>query len=127
MAGLDAKTSGEIFRKDHAIILSGNRQLASIMAGRLTSNASDWLAGQVVARDPADSLYKKWSAVSGSLTAAGILLEDVAADSVTGQLARIVMGGEVFKDKCIDLNSTAITGLGARSLVSALGTNILKF
>jgi len=61
----------------------------------------------------------------------GYLHEDVDVTeflSTTGtSFARGIFGGEVFKDKLHDLDSTAISDLGAKTIVDATGINVLKF
>lgn len=124
--GLDATFKGEIFRKDHPMILASLRHLASIKAVRLEEGT--YQAGQVLAYDSNDGLYKDYSTVSGSLDASCILFADVAsADTGDEPLERAIFGGEVFEAKCIDLVSQAKTDLGGRTIVDAEGTEIFKF
>lgn len=124
--GLDATFKGEIFRKDHPMILASLRHLASIKAVRLEEGT--YKAGQVVSYDSNDGLYKDFSTVSGSLTADAILFADVeSSESGDEPLERAIFGGEVFKSKLIDLNSQAETNLGGRTIVDAEGTEIYKF
>ncbi len=133
---LDAKVKGEIFRKDHPIILATNRHLATLLPVRLVYDAGGYEAGRVVARltsGPNTGLYGKYnnSGGSGLDTAAAILFAEVdAADfpSATGSaVARGIFGGEVFKDKLVGLDTAAETDLGARTIIDASGTQILKF
>ena len=70
---------------------------------------------------------KKFSTVSGSLEASAVLFTDVSSASGTTALERGIFAGEVYEDKLIDLNSQAKTNLGARTIVDADGTKILKF
>lgn len=127
--GLDANFNSEIFRKDHPMIIAANRHLASIKAARLEYLADGYAAGQVIARDQSDGLFKKFSAVSGgSFDTVSVLFEDIRANSATGDvLARAVVGGEVYEGKLLDLNASARTEMGAKSVVDASGTEILKF
>lgn len=133
MSSLDIKFSGEIFRKDHAIILSGNRVLASLLPVRLAFVSGGYVAGQVLARNSVSELYEKYDngGSSGTDVAKAILFEDKAesdfASSGDTQVARGIFGGEVFKDKLTGLDSAAETDLDARTIVDASGVSILKF
>lgn len=129
---LDAKIDNEIFRKDHPIILSGNRQLASITGARLYHDTDGYDAGQVVARITSTGLFKKWSAASGgTYDTVSVLLSPVDGDEFLGStgtaLGRVATGGEVFKDKLIELDSTAITQMKARTIVGSDGVSVLKY
>lgn len=137
MSSIDARYNSEIFRKNHPIILAIRRELAVILPGRLDNVSADYAAGQVVARDTSDGLFKKWSAVSGgTYDTVSVLLEDAAypEDFVEGEtgvtgsaLARICTAGYVFKDKLTELDAQAISDMAAKTIVGAGGTNILKF
>lgn len=133
MSSLDAKFDGEIFRKDHPIILSGNRVLASILPVRLAYDSDGYLAGTVIARNTTSGLYQKYDngGSSGLDTAAAILFGDKAesdfASTGDSQAARGIFGGEVFQSKLTGLDAGAITDLGARSITDASGTQVLKF
>jgi hypothetical protein len=133
MSDLDAKFDGSIFRKDHRIILSGNRVLASILGIRVAYNSSDLLAGTVLARNTTSGLYQPYvlSGASGTGTAACVLFEDKLnsdfASSADNLVARGIFGGEVFQAKLIGLDSGAISDLKARQIVDAAGDQILKF
>lgn len=133
MASLDAKFSGEIFRKDHPQIIAQNRQLASILPVRLAYTGDDILAGTVLARNTTSGYYEPYDngGSSGTDTAACILLETHAAiefaSSGDTQLGKGLFGGEVFKDKLTGLDANAITDLGAKTIVDATGVNVLKF
>jgi hypothetical protein len=130
---LDAKVDTEIFRKDHPIILASNRHLATIYGVRLAYDASGYKAGTVLGRNSVDGTYAAYSnsASSGLDTAASILFEDVPAElfpATTGTaVARGIMGGEVFKAKLTGLDASAITDLGARTIIGADGVEVLKF
>lgn len=135
MASTDAKFNSEIFRKDHPIILAARRDLASIKPVRLDNISAKYDAGQVLVRDPGDSLFKKYSTASGSGDTTCILFEDVEVEEfvdgetgVTGSaIARAIFGGEVFEDKLTDLDDSAKTELGGKTIVDATGVNIFKF
>lgn len=128
-SSLDAATSGEIFRKDHPMILACNRHQALILPARMAYVADGYVAGQVVARNTVSGLYEKYDdgASSGLDTAAGVLLHDVEPASGSSELARVVFEGKVFEDKLTGLDSAAKTDLKARSIVDATGAQILTF
>jgi len=120
----------EVFRNDRRIIIAANRHLASIMPVVLEYDANGYKAGQVIARNTTSGLWTKYVAAgsSGTDTAVGILFNDrldmPASGVADGQL---IIKGEVFEDKCLDLDADAKTDLGARSVVSATGDTILVF
>lgn len=129
---LDAKVNNEIFRQDQTIILALNRHLADIQPVRLAFDADGYKAGQVVARDTSSGLWEKWSAVSGdSPDSHCILFENVPVQDVDSAasgtaVARGIYGGDVYQDKCLELDSNAKTALGGRTIVNN-GDNIFKF
>lgn len=136
MSSQDMKFSGEIFRKDHPMILACNRHLATILPVRLQYDSGGYKAGVVLARQTsgaASGTYTKYSdsAGSGIGTAAAILFQDVDvsdfADASDTVLARGIFGGEVFEDKVTGLDANGKTDLGSRSIVDASGAQILKF
>lgn len=126
---LDAKSSGQIFRKDNPMILATNRHHATMLPVRLSYDVDGYKAGQVLARNSVSGLYAKYDSggASGLDTAKCILFEDAAPESGSTDLARGVFRGEVYQDLLLDLDSGAITDLGARSVVSATGSTILIF
>lgn len=129
----DAKINNELFRKDHPMILATNRHLATILPVRLAYDAGGYKAGQVLGRVTASGNYADYNdAGSGGVeTAAAILFEDVPVElfpSASGTaLARGIFGGEVFESKLTGLDANGKVDLGARSIVDATGTTILKF
>lgn len=126
--GLDATFSGQIFRKDHPMVLSSNRHLATLLAVRLAYDAGGYKAGQILALDTVANQYKKFSAVSGTYQASCVLFEDVSALGSSGTaLARGVFGGEVFKSVLIDYDATVKTQFGAREIKDASSIEIVKF
>lgn len=133
MANLDALFNGEIFRKDHPIIIAQNRHLATISPVRLAYHASGYEAGRVLARNSVSGYYERYDngASSGLDTATSVNLDAVDATdfpSATGTvLARAVFGGELYESKLTGLDANAKTDLGSRSLVLADGTTVLKF
>lgn len=128
---LDANVNNEIFRKDWTSVIAKRRDLASILGARLKLDTNGYNAGQVVARRVSTGLFEKWSAVSGaSYDTVSVLFEDVTADDQSatgGDLARVVVGGYVFKDKLVNYDSTAKTQMGAIEQTGADGVTIVKF
>lgn len=134
MSGLHApQFQSEVFRKNHKMIIAQNRHLATIGPVRLVHSSTGYLAGQVLARDPADGLFKNYddAGASGVATASCVLLEDVDSTEMSGStgtaVARAVFGGELYEDKLVGLDANAKTDLKARTIVDALGINVLKF
>lgn len=134
MSSVDSKFSGEIFRKDHPIILAGRRDLASIKPIRVKFNAGGWPAGQVMGRVTADGEFKDYDdgAVDGSEVAVGVLFEGIAEEDFdptgTGTVtARLIVGGEVFKTKLTGLDANGEADLNARTIIDGTGVEILKF
>lgn len=127
--GLDAGFSGQIFRKDHPIVLACNRHLATIRPVRLAYNADGYPAGQVLARNTSTGYYEKFSAASGSYEAACVLFESLDEGTATSgtALARGIFGGEVFKSKLVDYDSNAKSNLGAREIIDATSSEIVKY
>lgn len=133
MANIDAKFSGEIFRKDFPMVIAQNRQLASLLPVRLAYNSGGYVAGQVLARNSVSGQYANYnnSGSSGLDTASCVLFEshDVTEfESATGSLTAVgIFGGEVFKDKLVGLDAPGITDLAAKTIIDATGINVLKF
>jgi hypothetical protein len=130
MSGIDATTSGNIFRKDYPMVIAQNRQHAVLIGVRLAYNPSGWIAGQVVARNSVSGYWDAYSngASSGLGTAAGVLFHDLLdAPSGMAAAAQIIVKGELYQQKLIGLDSNAISNLGARSVTDGAGTQILMF
>lgn len=133
MASTDVSFDGEIFRHDRSLVISSNRQLASILGVRLAYDASGYEAGRVLARNTVTGLYQKYDngGSSGLDTAKCVLLEKkILADfasSGDSQAAAAVFGGEVYKDNLTGLDTAAETDLGAKTLVLPGSVTILKF
>lgn len=133
MASLDANFSGEIFRKDHPMVIAQNRHLATLMPIRVDYSATDLVAGTVMGRNTVNGHYGEYdnSASSGLDTAACVLFQTIATedfDSSTGSTMAVgIFGGELFKDKLVGLDANAITDLDAKTIVDATNVNILKF
>lgn len=133
MANIDARFNGEIFRKDHPMIIAQNRQLASILPVRLAYNASGYVAGRVLGRNTTSGYFENYDggASSGLDTASCVLFEshDVTEfQSATGTvIARGIFRGDVYKDLLLGLDAGAETDLNSRTIVDATGINILSF
>lgn len=133
MSNTDAKFTDPIFRKDHPMVLAKNRHQASLMPVVLKYSATDYPAGQVVARNTVSGLYEKYvnGGASGTGTAVGVLfetkiVEDFASTGAT-VTARVITKGEVFENLLTGLDSAAKTSMNARSLVDGMGNQILSF
>lgn len=128
---LDADVVTEVVRFDQPIILATRRDLAEIRPARLKVDLTGYRAGQVLARRVSTGEFEKWSAVSGaSYDTVCILFESLTAldQPATGTaLARVIAGGRVYTSRCIELDATARTQLGARDQTDARGVAILKF
>ncbi len=131
--GSDLNFNGEIFRKDHPIILAARRDLASLKPVRLAYNASGYVAGQVLGRNTVSGYYENYNdgGASGLETAAAVLFETVEVDlfASTGdtRIARGIFGGEVFEDKLTGLDAAAKVDFASRTIVDATGVSIMKF
>lgn len=133
MGLLDAKFSGEIFRKDHPQVIAQNRHLASILPVRLTYDAAGYQAGVVLARNTVSGFFSKYvdGSASGLGTAACVNMQEVRTtdfESATGSsLAKGIFAGELFKDKLSGLDTAGETDLKARTIIDATGISVLKF
>lgn len=81
MSQLDAKFSGQIFRKDNPIILATRRDQAVFMGVRVAYDSNGYMPGQALARETSSGLFKKWSAVSGGTYDSPCVLFDQCTDS----------------------------------------------
>ena len=133
MGSTDARYNGSIFRSDNPMILAARRELASIVPVALAYNSNGYLAGTCLARNTTSGQYQAYTngGASGTGTAAGFLFFNVNpwdfASSADFVLERMVVGGELNSALLTGNDATANTQLGARSIVSATGTTILKF
>lgn len=133
MSSIDAKFNSEILRVDRKVVLASNRQLASLLPARLAYNSSGYSAGQVLARNTTSGLHVKYvnGGASGTGTAVGILMDAVLVEDFasTGdtQSAKMIGGGECLEANLVDLDSTAKSDLGGRSITLPDGTVIFKF
>jgi hypothetical protein len=126
--GLDARFEGQVFRKDHPMVLASRRDLASFRPVRLGYNADGYKAGQVLVRDPSDGYFKKYSLASGTGESACVLFEDVNGESSSGTaLARGIFGGEVYTSALFDYVAGSKTLMDARDITDASGVQITKF
>lgn len=132
-SAVDAEVKNQIFRKDFSAIIAMRRDLAQLSGARLKYDASGYAAGQVLARRTSTGVFEKWSSVSGaSNDTACVLFENVIAadlDSTLtgGSLARVIMGGYVYKDALVEYDANAKTALGGVEQTDATGITVVKF
>jgi hypothetical protein len=130
MSGLDFVTSGQVFRKDHRMVLAMNRHQATIVGVRVAYDAAGYYAGQVMARNSTSGLYQKYNDAgsSGIDTAVGVLFNDVLDMPASGtDLGQLIVRGQVFEAACVGLDANAKTDLKARTVVDGSGVSILMF
>ncbi len=131
-APVGAKFNGEVFRKDQSLVISSNRQLASILGIILDYDADGYEAGTVLGKNTVTGNYAKYddSGASGLNTAVGILFDEVSVQDFPSSGETVscaaIFGGEVYEDNLVGLDAAAKTDLKARSIVLA-NANILKF
>jgi hypothetical protein len=110
-------------------IIAKRPDLVRFLGGRLKPNVS-YNAGQVLglAATGGDAgFYKAYASgnTDGSQVAVGVLGENAGSDSTGyGSEAQIIVGGTLFKDKLIGLDSGAITNMNGASGVEH-GVNLL--
>lgn len=135
MASLDVKFSGQIFRKDFPMVIATNRQSAVLLPVRLQYKVGGYVAGTVLARDPADALFKPYddAGASGVAVASCVLFEgiaegdfDVAAASGSTTAVGIFGGCTLYKDKLVGYDAAAGVDLGAKEIIDASGVALLK-
>lgn len=124
----DASYKDEVFRKDHYMIIASNRHLASIKAIK-TDSTDPLLPGQIMARVQSTGLHQKWSVASGvAHDTVVVLFDELTENEASGESTlRGIYGGEVYEGELIELDATAKTEMGGKSMVDGLGTAILKF
>lgn len=136
MASLDVKFNGEVFHKDHPIVIATNRQSALLLPVRLKWKSGGYKAGEVLARNTVNGLYEAYvdGTGSGVGTAACVLFQAVAsedfdAETVAGTTtAPGIFGGcTVYLDKLTGWDAAAATDLSARTIVDASGVSLVKF
>jgi hypothetical protein len=129
-SGLDFSTSTQVFRKDNRIIIASNRHLATIVPVRLAYDALGYNVGQCLSRNSVSGLWSKYVAAGSSGTDAvvGILFDDVLdMTSPNTDMARMIVGGNVFYDLCTDIDANGVADLNGRTVVDSLGNTILMF
>lgn len=130
MGAGDISFKSEIFRNDFTQLIAKSIQRLVTMPVRLAYNASGYVAGEALARDPADGFYKKYSDAGGSgvNTAVCILAETIDAGESSGtKLAVGITHGELYNDKITGMDANGRTDLGARTYTEADGTVIFSF
>jgi len=148
MGTQDARFSNQIFRYDNPIILACRRDQAVFIGVRIPYDATGYLPGQVLAYNPTDGLYYKYSAslpsdqgggaVSGTLTASVVLFDQANQDQqladgsglagVSGaSLVRALAGAVVYTANLIDYTSQAKSQLGGKDRVDAGGVGLTRF
>lgn len=128
--GIDANSSGQVFRKSFPMVLACSRQLATFLPVRLAYDSNGYLAGTVLARNTTSGYYQKYalSGPSGTGKAACVLFSDVLdASASENRLAQGVFSGRFYQASLVGLDAGAITDLGAKSVTDASGTQILFF
>ncbi len=128
---LDARVNNEIFRNDQTQIIALNRHLAKLTPVRLKYDSAGYVAGQCVARNTSSGTWEKFSAISGSSPDSHcILFENVIGEEFLGTtgtaVARGIVAGDVYQDKCTNLDSTFKSALAGRLIVNN-GDNIFSF
>jgi len=129
-SGLDFVTSGQVFRKDHRMVLAMNRHQAAIIGVRLAYEALGYTAGQLLARNSVSGLHTKYatSGSSGTDTAVGVLFNDVQDMAAsTTDMGQMIVKGQLFESMVIGLDAPAKVDLGSRSVIDGSGTTILMF
>ena len=133
MTDLNAKTSGEIFRKNNPMILAMNRHQASIIGAMVAYSASGYKAGTVMARNNVSGLYQAYNDAgsSGINTATGILFNDIDvtdfADASSSVLQNVIIAGQVYYTKLTGIDANGLVDLGARVVVDAVQDQIMIF
>lgn len=132
MASLDASTSGEVFRKNHPVIIANDRHLATIVGVRVANNSVRVAAGTVLGRNNVSGFYQPYSDIgaSGIDTAVGILLDDIETEdfnSQTSTVGRLIVKGNVYENNLTGLDAAAKTDLHARSVIDGSNDTIMMF
>jgi hypothetical protein len=112
MANLDAKFSGQIFRKDNPIILACRRDQAVFFGVRVAYDPTGYLPGQCIVRNVGTGLWQKWSAASGASNDSPYVLFDPCTDS-----AQLANNGGVTAGVS---GSTLLRGLGKAQVYTNL-------
>lgn len=131
-SAIDAEVNNQIFRKDWPAIIAMRRDLAQISPVRLKNDGNDYLAGQALARKTSDSLFYRWSAISGgTYDSPCILMETVTTDSednaASAALARAIFAGYVYKSKLTDYDANWKTAAVAVEKTDATQITVVKF
>lgn len=129
MSGLDARTSGEIFRSDKKLVLAANRHQAAIFGVRMAYKSGGYVAGTVVARNTVSTYYEAYNDAgsSGLNTAAGVLFHDVEPALGDTEVAQVIFKGQVYTANLVGMDANGIVDLKAREVIDASGVSILMF
>jgi hypothetical protein len=136
MGRVDLTFNGSIFRKDFPVIIATNRASAIMLALRVRYQADGYIAGTVMARNTTDGWFQAYDdgGSSGINTARCVLFESLAvedfdAETALGSTTAVgIFGGcLLYKDKLVGLDANAETDLGAKTIIDASGTTLLKF
>src|SRR3954466_15293113 len=86
MGNTDSRFNGEVFRKDHPMILAARRDLASLKPIKLAYNSAGYAAGTVLALNSTSHLHQAYddNASSGLNTAVCVLMDEVKVDEFPG-------------------------------------------
>jgi len=126
----DVNFKPEIFRKDFPQLIAKSMSRLVTMPVRLGYNSAGYPQGQVLARDPADGLYKKYDDAGGSgVNTAVCVLADAVTDleSSGTKLAVGIVHGELYNAALTGMDANGKTDVGGRTYTEADGTVIFSF
>ena len=117
----------EVTRRDSPQILIGPREQARYEGIILLTDPALYLAGTVLGRVTATGKYIRYlnGAVDGSELAVGVLTEEVDAIAAD-QAARLLVAGDVDKDKLVGIDAPGEVDMNAKTVVNAQGATILR-
>lgn len=126
--GLDFNTDGEIFRHDNTNIIARNMHHTSIIPVRVDCVTGGMKAGQAMGRVSLTGHYAKYDDgnTDGTEVCVGFLKHAVPAETGT-DAAQLIVKGELFNSKLIDVDAAAVIDLGGRVVTDGLGTEIFIF
>jgi hypothetical protein len=126
--GLDFNTDGEIFRHDNVNIIARNMHHTSIIPVRVDCVTGGLKAGQAMGRVTTGGHYAKYDKdnLDGTEVCVGFLKTPVSQETGT-DVAQVIVKGELFNAKLVDVDATAIASLNARVVTDGTGTEIFIF